>query len=55
MCANTYTITATDTFSPGTHFIFNVNEQNFRNTTAVPSGWPPRPLLGQPEERGLLT
>jgi len=39
LSATTYTITATDTFSPGTHFIFNVNEQNVRNTTAVPSGW----------------
>jgi type IV pilus assembly protein PilE len=38
--AATYTITATDTFSPGgQHFTYTVNEQNVRNTTAVPSGW----------------
>ena len=56
LSATTYTIIATDTFSPGTHFKFTVNEQNVRNTTAVPSGWnTPQSLLGHPEERGLLT
>jgi type IV pilus assembly protein PilE len=34
---NTYTITATDTFSAGTHFVYTVNEANVR-TTAGPWG-----------------
>jgi type IV pilus assembly protein PilE len=34
-----YTITATDTFSPGTHFVFTINEANVRQTTTAPSGW----------------
>ena len=37
--ANTYTITATDTFSPGTHFVYTINEANLRKTTSAPSGW----------------
>ena len=40
IAANTYTITATDTFSSGSsHFVFTVNEANVRATTSVPAGW----------------
>lgn len=39
VAANTYTLTATDTFSPGTHFVYTVNEANLRQTTSAPSGW----------------
>ena len=40
LTANTYTVTATDTFSSGsTHFTYTVNEANTRQTTAAPSGW----------------
>jgi type IV pilus assembly protein PilE len=37
---NTYTLTATDIFSPGAaHFTYTVNEANVRQTTAAPAGW----------------
>ena len=39
LSATAYTIQATDSFSPGTKFIYTVNEANLRRTTAVPSGW----------------
>jgi type IV pilus assembly protein PilE len=39
LSATAYTITATDTFSPGTHFIYTVNEANLRRTTSAPTGW----------------
>ena len=39
LSATGYTLRATDTFSPGTKFIFTVNEANTRATTAAPSGW----------------
>lgn len=39
LSATGYTLTATDTFSPGTHFVYTVNEANLRRTTSVPSGW----------------
>ena len=35
-----YTITATDTFSPGKHFTYTVNEANLRATADAPAGWP---------------
>jgi len=37
--ANTYTITATDNFSSGTHFVFTINEQNVHATISAPAGW----------------
>ena len=39
LSATGYTITATDTFSPGTHFVYTVNEANLRRTTSAPTGW----------------
>ena len=39
LSATAYTIVATDTFSPATHFVFDVNEANRRRTTQAPSGW----------------
>ena len=39
LSATGYTITATDTFSPGTHFVYTINEANLRKTTSAPSGW----------------
>ena len=39
LSATGYTITATDTFSSGTHFVYTVNEANLRQTTSAPSGW----------------
>jgi type IV pilus assembly protein PilE len=39
LSATTYRITATDKFSPGTHFVFDVDEANLRRTTSAPSGW----------------
>ena len=40
MSATTYQLNANDTFtSGGTHFVFNVNEANVRQTTSVPAGW----------------
>ena len=39
LSATGYTITATDTFSPSTHFVYTVNEANLRQTTQAPSGW----------------
>jgi type IV pilus assembly protein PilE len=39
LSATGYTITATDTFSPGAHFVYDVNEANRRRTTSAPSGW----------------
>jgi len=37
--ANTYTIKATDMFSPSTHFVYSVDQANTRKTTSAPSGW----------------
>ena len=37
--ANTYTLTATDTFSSGTHFVYTIDQANTRKTTAAPTGW----------------
>jgi len=39
LSATGYTLTATDTFSPGTKFIYTVNEANLRQTTQAPTGW----------------
>ena len=39
LTANSYTITATDTFSPGTHFVYTVDQANTRKTTSAPAGW----------------
>src|SRR5215475_887997 len=39
IAANTYTITATDNFSSGSHFVFTINERNVHATTSAPSGW----------------
>jgi type IV pilus assembly protein PilE len=39
LSANSYTITATDTFSPGTHFVYTVDQANARRTTSAPAGW----------------
>jgi len=39
LSANTYRIIATDTFSPSTHFVYDVDQANLRRTTAAPSGW----------------
>jgi type IV pilus assembly protein PilE len=39
LSATAYTIRATDKFSPGTKFVYTVNEANLRQTTAVAPGW----------------
>jgi type IV pilus assembly protein PilE len=40
VATNTYTITATDTFSgAGPKFTYTVNEGNLRRTTNAPTGW----------------
>jgi type IV pilus assembly protein PilE len=39
LSATAYTIKATDKFSPGTKFVYTVNEANLRQTTQAPSGW----------------
>ena len=39
LSATGYRLVATDTFSPSTHFVYDVDQANLRRTTSAPAGW----------------